>query len=445
MTVETVEKEDIDPQEVYSDVASELEVSGDTPRSVHTSVDAKIAYLPKSDEFGVVVTETNAFPEGQEACEGIHEEAWIENTVNALTNAIPEGASDVVVNLPKQAYVDDIGWLIDEKEELKSRIEDRENSIATTKGGDNLQVSRDSVEFEGSEYDFVVNLSDLGDDLEQSTEASDANQNIVNAPTGVWNTNYSETGKAGLHESVQRIVDETGSENVFVPENYEVFDIEECVDAVDDFFQTDSSAILKGNFGTHGDEVVHLDYEEFETLSARFGINTSDYVKHKVNEVEGRVKDKPSVDPNYSLFDENGGFNGRGESSTAVLEQAVDGRVDLDGEQAEILDYEGRPVDLVYTVWDAGDEYQVGLTVRASNQDDTINANCGSHNFDLVAYDDALNDGLYQGGGGESLENLLNDLAGREVDPESLKDLAGEIAQASIGGRNLSAYRAEKG
>lgn len=443
MTVETVEKGDFDPQEVYSEVASELEVGDDTPRSVHTSVDAKIAYLPETDEFGVVITETNAFPEGQEACEGIHEEEWIENTVNALTNTIPEGSSNVVVNLPRQAYEDDIGWLIDEKEELQSRIEDRVNKIATTKGGDNLQVSSDGVEFEGAEYDFVVNLSDFGDNLEQSTETSDANQNIVNAPTGVWNTNYSETGKAGLHDSVQNVVDKKGSENVFVPENYEVFDLEGCVDAVDDFFQTNESAILKGNFGTHGDEVVHLDYEEFETLSARFGINTSDYVKHKVNEVEERVKDKPSVDPNYSLFDEAGEFNGRGESSTAVLEQAVDGEVDLNGERAEILDYEGRPVDLVYTVWDTGDEYQVGLTIRASSQDETINANCGSHNFDLVAYDDALNDGVYQEGGGESLGNLLNDIAGREVERDNLTDLAGEVAQASLGARNLSAYRAE--
>ena len=440
MTVETAEKRSSELQQIYEEVADD---GFDQPRSVHTSVDAKIAYMPEEDEFGVVITETNAFPEGQEFCDSIHEEEWIENTVNSLINGMPSEADDVVVNLPEQPYQDDVQWLKDEKKELASRIESKLEHVDTTIGAEDLSIGQESVDLNGSEYDFVVNLSDFGDNLESSLESPEGNQNILNASTAVWNTNHLETGKAGLHNSVQTIIEGLGSENVYSPENHEIGNLKECVNVTERFFQKGESAILKGNYGTHGDEVVHLDYEEFEKMSSRFGIDTPDYVRHKVNEVEDRVKHKPSVDPSYSLFDQNGEFNGREDSSTAVIEQAVSETTELEEEQAAILDYDGKPLDLVYTVWDTGNEYRAGLTVRGSKKDDTINANCGSQNFDLVTYDDALENGVYQDGGGESLGNLLGELAGREVERDELTMLADDVAHISLGARNLSAYKAE--
>lgn len=439
MTVETVDKEEFDLESLYEEV---IDGSG-RPRSVHTSVDAKITYNPEEDSFGVAVTETNAFPEAQEYCESIHEEEWIQNTVDALTGALPEDAEDVIVNLPEHAFDGDHDWLKSEKTTITEGIESEIGDVETTVGAANLEISGDQVLHDGTAYDFVLNLSDVADNLNEALVEPDGNTNVVNAPTGIWNTGHPETGKSGLHDSAAQVTDHLGLQNVYIPENYSVQDFEDSVQASQRFFEQGDSAVLKGDFGTHGDEVVYLDREEFENLQQNYRMSISDYVKHKVKEVEGRVSRKKTSDSDYSIFTENGLFDGRGESSSAVVEQAVEGETELNGDHVEVLDYKGRPLDLVFTVWDTGGEYRVGATVRASEKDDTINANCGSQNFDLVPYDQAFEQGIYQSSGPD-LQELLEGLSGRDADRDELMDYSGPVAATALGARNLSAYKAER-
>lgn len=437
MTVETADPSDFDDKEIYEDLREDSQ-----PRSVHTSVDAKIAYLEEEDEFGLVITETNAFPEAQEYCESIHDEDWIQNTVDSLASNIPDEASEVVVNLPGHSFDGDHDWLQSEKNAITDGLEEEIEEIETTIDGENLEVTEDAVRHQETEYDFVINLSDVGDHLDESTSSLEANQNIMNAATAVWNTSRQETGKAGLHQSTEKVMDALNLEKLYAPENQEIETFSETVESVKQYFEKEESAVLKGNFGTHGDEVVHLNYNEFETMSRKFRIGVSDYVKHKVKEVEQRVRQKKTAENNYSIFDGEDRFDGRGERSTAVVEKAIEGETDLGNESAQIIDYEGRPLDLVFTVWDMDDEYRIGATIRASERDDTINANCGSQNFDLVSYDQAFEEGIYQNDGPQ-LQNILENYSDRQVERDELMKYAGRVAATSLGARNLSAYRAE--
>jgi hypothetical protein len=439
LTVETSDAEDFDTESFLDG-----ETDGEIPRSVHTSVDAKILYMEESDSFEIAVTETNAFPEAQEYCDSIHEEEWIENTVDALTSHLPEQERDVVVNLPGHAFDGDHEWLRSEKQEIAGRIDERVGSLETTQDGENLNVTEETVELDGEEFDYVLNLSDIGDPLNNSVSETEANSRIVNAPTAVWNTRYPETGKSGLQDATEDVIGQLGVDGVHVPENRSVKYFSGAVGAAQSFFQDGDSAVLKGDFGTHGDEVVYLDREEYENLSTHLGLSIEDYVRSQVQEVEERVRGKSTTDPDYSLFDDSGQFNGRGESDTAVVERAVEDGFEADGETVEVVDYDGRPIDLVFTVWDTGDEYRTGATVRASEKDDTINANCGSDNFDLVPYGEAFEDGIYQGGNGPGLQELLEDTAGREVQGEELIEYVGPVAATALGTRNLSAYRARE-
>jgi hypothetical protein len=82
--------------------------------------------------------------------------------------------------------------------------------------------------------------------------------------------------------------------------------------------------------------------------------------------------------------------------------------------------------------------------VRASEKEDTINANCGSQNFDLVAYGEAFNSSIYDNSDGPPLRELMNDVAGREVSSEEVLEYVGPVAATSLGTRNLSAYKVEE-
>ncbi|MFB6241339.1 MAG: hypothetical protein ABEJ36_00870 [Candidatus Nanosalina sp.] len=443
MTVETSEPEEFD---TYSFLDGETR--DEMPRSVHTSVDAKILYLEESDSFEVAITETNAFPEAQEHCESIHEEEWIENTVEALTNTLPEDEQDVVVNLPEHAFDGDHGSLADEKTAIAEGIEDHVGRFETTTGGEDLSVTSETVKLEGEEFDYVLNLSDVGDELNPVLSGPEANSRIVNAPTAIWNTRYPETGKAGLQQAAEEVINGLEVTGVHVPENRSIEYFDEAVDVARDFFEDGDSAVLKGDFGTHGDEVVYLDRGEYENLSEQFRIGLQDYIRSRIHEVEERVRSKKTVGFDYSLFQEEGEkekFRGRGESETAVIERAVEDGYEVNGKESEVIDHDGRPIDLVFTVWDTGDEYRTGATLRASEKDDTINANCGRENFDLVPYDEAFGDNIYDSSGGPSLKKLMEETSGRKVSREEIMEYAGPVAATALGTRNLSAYRAEQG
>ncbi len=443
MTVETSDPEDFDTESLYDDLRTPEEPDA-VPDSVHTSVDLKALYFEESDSFEVAITETNAFPEAQEYCDSIHEEEWIGNTVEALTSHLPEQERDVVVNFPGHAFDGDHNWLKSEKDEIAGRIEEEVGNFETTRDGEDLRVTEEKVELEGEDFDYVLNLSDIGDPLNDSVSGTEASSRIVNAPTAVWNTRYPETGKAGLQDVTDDVIKELGADGVHVPENRSVEYFSGAVGAAQSFFQDGDSAVLKGDFGTHGDEVVYLDRQEYENLSTHLGVSIEDYVRSQVHEVEERVRGKSTTGHDYSLFDDSGQFNGRGESDTAVVERAVEDGFEVDGEAAEVLNYDGRPIDLVFTVWDAGDEYGTGATIRASEKSDTINANCGSQNFDLVPYTDAFEEEIYQGGEGPALQDLLEGAAGREVPEEELLEYAGPVAATALGTRNLSSHRARE-
>lgn len=443
MTVEITDPDEFETDSLYEDVRAPKNQKA-IPHSVHTSVDLKVLYLEESDSFEVAITETNAFPEAQEYCDSIHDEEWIENTVEALTSALPDEDKDVVVNMPGNAFDGNHNWLKSEKEEIATRIEGRVERFETTRDGEDLSVTEERVELDGVDFDYVLNLSDVGDQLNPTLSGFEATSRIVNAPTAVWNTRYSETGKSGLQNTAENVTQELDVDGVHVPENRSVEYLSGAVDEAQRFFEDGDSAVLKGDFGTHGDEVIYLNREEYENLSTHFGLSIDEYVQSQIQAVEERVSEKSTSEDDYSLFDESDQFNGRGESNTAVVERAVEDGYEVNGEEVKVLDYNGRPIDLVFTVWDTGEEYRTGVTVRASEKEDTINANCGSQNFDLVAYGEAFNSSIYDNSDGPPLRELMNDVAGREVSSGEVLEYVGPVAATSLGTRNLSAYKVEE-
>ncbi|MBY6294183.1 hypothetical protein GLU60_02230 [Nanohaloarchaea archaeon H01] len=360
MTVEITDPDEFDIESLYEDARAPKNQET-TPHSVHTSVGLKVLYLEESDSFEVAITETNAFPEAQEYCDSIHDEEWIENTVEALTSALPEEDKEVVVNMPGNAFDGNHKWLKSEKEEIADKIEERVERFETTRDGEDLSVTEERVELDDVDFDYVLNLSDVGDQLNPTLSGFEATSRIVNAPTAVWNTRYSKTGKSGLQNTAENVTQELDVDGVHVPKNRSVEYLSGAVDEAQRFFEDGDSAVLKGDFGTHGDEVVYLNREEYEDLSTHFGLSIDEYVQSQIQAVEQRVSEKSTSEDDYSLFDESDQFNGRGESNTAVVERAVEDGYEVNGEELKVLDYNGRPIDLVFSVWDTGEEYRPEL------------------------------------------------------------------------------------
>lgn len=409
----------------------------ENPQSVITSADTKLAYNKDKDKFEtILIGDVNAFPEGLTLVNNWVEQDIIENTLDALESQIPGENPDVAVNMPKYAFENQNNWLINEKQTLKERINSRLNTLETKSGG-GLHVNNGSIEIFDYPVDGYINLSDWSTGLEDITPEHSG----ANSPYAVWNPEVLETSKLGILETASEITPELDNVSTV---NYDVI---ESIEELQEEFPQNGTRILKADlYGTHGDQVIALQTEDFEDeIVAGNVFGDLDYIEQRIQNEENRVSNKTNRDDDFSLIDEEGYFT-EGITDQAILEEGVTGTYrNEDGDELEVLEYEGKPIDIVPLVTYNPEKDRAELqaaTVRASLDED-LNANRGSETFEPQSLHQTWYDGFnenteYDG----SLQELVEDLAGRPVDLE--QEVLPAIEEAGITAYTVRNQSAEK-
>ncbi len=432
-------------EETWGDIDTALEY----PHSVITSVDTKLLYNEDKDRFeAAMVGDFNAFPEGLSL-----QSNWDENgdlvrmTAEALVDHVPGENPTVAVNKPGHIYNSDNSAIIDGKDDLIEEIERLVDETYEVMDGQGLASAEDGSEMQvnGQPVDGYVNISDRAKGLES---VSDAHlEHGAQAPTAVWNTEVPQTGKIGLLETAADVTADI--EHVHTPEFFTVESPEEIVD----YFSEGNSVVLKADqYGTHGDDIVSLDWEEYQEASEMGWIGLEhakglvesplDYVETKIENEERRVQAKGNRPDNFRLYEE-GEFKGPG---PGLVEEAVAGTYEIDGDTFTVVDRDDQPMDFVpVTIYDpeTRDAGVESYLVRASATED-LNANRGFANFDPKhirhAWDQGF-DEVYEDGSG-ALQDTLEEIAGRPVDlEEEVIPVLDEAGQAAYSTRNASSYK----
>jgi len=404
--------------QTLQDTNPEITVSSDyqqidNPHSVITSADTKLAYNKDKDRFEtVLIGDINAFPEGLTVVDNWTEQDILGNTADALESQVPNNSSKIALNLPKYAYDNQNGWLTSEKDSLKDEINQRLDTVVI-KSGEGLDTRNGTIEVFDYPVDGYINISDRSTGLEELRPEHDG----ANSPYAVWNPEIQETSKLGLLETANQITEEL---DYVSSVDYNVVN---SVDEVLDYFPEEGSKILKCDlYGTHGDQVIAFDTDDLEEQILDHEVNQDmEYIMNKIGIEEDRVASKHNRSDTYSMIDEDGFFT-EGLTDKALLEDAVaDTYVNDAGDELDILQIDGNPVDIVplviYNPEIETPELQV-TTVRTSLDDD-LNANRGSSNFEPQSLHDTWYNGFnenvnYDG----TLEDLMSDMADRAVDFE---------------------------
>jgi hypothetical protein len=273
------------------------------------------------------------------------------------------------------------------------------------------------------------------------------------APTAVWNTKIPQTGKIGLLNTAESVTAET--ENVHTPDFFTVESPEEIVD----YFEQGNSVVLKADqYGTHGDDIVSLDWDEYQTALNRGWIGSElehtkglidsplDYIETKIENEERRGQAEGNRPDDFKLY-EDGEFKGPG---PGLVEEAVAGEYSIDGNTYTVVDRDDQPIDFVpVTIYnpETGEAEVESQLVRASATED-LNANRGFTNFDpkhvKYAWEQGFDD-VYKDGSG-ALQDTLEEIAGRPVSLENeILPVLKEAGQAAYRTRNASSYNALDG
>lgn len=430
----------------------QLDTALEDPHSVITSVDTKLLYNEDRDRFeAVMIGDFNAFPEGLSLQSDWEENGdLVEMTAKALIDQVPGENPVVAVNKPGHIYNSNNSAIISGKDDLTDEIEKLVDETYEVMDGQGLDSSDDGskLQVNGQPVDGYVNISDRAIGLDS---ISDQHLELgAQAPTAVWNTQVPQTGKIGLLQTATDVTKDL--EKVHTPDFHTVNSPEDIID----FFSQGNSYVLKADqYGTHGDDIVSLDWDEYRDAAETGWIDLEytkdlidsplDYVQTKIENEEKRVQSKGNRPDDFRLY-EDGEFKGQG---PGLLEEAVTGTMEIGDETYTVIDRDDQPIDFVPVVIynpDKGKPEVESQLVRASATED-LNANRGFANFDpkhiRYAWDHGF-DGVYSEGDGP-LQETLEEVAGRPIDLETeVLPVLEEAGQAAYSTRNGTSYRAQE-
>lgn len=440
------------PTEVWDSLFQSLTESRPAERldrtwpSVVTSVDMKLAYDARTDRFRpVVLGDINANPEGIAL---VHDQNPTNNVLHKVATAYVsniEGDNiNIVIFLPNdvfggkdRSWKNEESWLTRDKQKLVDAISalERVNNVYLSVDGDRLEINDEDMRFAKQEVDGYVNLNDSGERVLQSLQYEiESISKGANAPTAVWTPSLDKTGKAGLLEALSTLSER--APNVFVPKHRRIQNFQ---DGVEFRAHLNNGIVIKGPFGTYGDEVITVRKDED--------------IAQRIEEEENRVRSKRGN--TFTLFDwEQGIFSfssWEADTNYAVAEEMISNTFQRNGRSLKVVDIKHGskryPVDFVPLVVRTGSGPGVpSILVRLSGKDN-LNANLGAKYTQLVSLEEALmGDVSFPGHNRKKVKiaNQLARIAGRNVSLKELENAIQKGAYLAFASRNLAAFWAER-
>ncbi|QLH81077.1 hypothetical protein [Halosimplex pelagicum] len=419
--------------------------------NVVTSADVKLTYNTERDSFvPYLLGDINANPEGLRIHEEKSDRPVLELVARAFLSNVSGTERSVVVNLPESVFdtsdnewVDKDRWIVSDKQAVVDTISELQSvcTVFLTAGARGISQRDSTITYDRAQgqvqVDGYVNLTDWGVPLQTALDSDvNAMSKGANAPTGVWNPQFETSGKLGLLREAKQLVHQR--QGVELPRFTRI----ETVSDVRNFYEElGRRVVVKGPYGTWGDEVVVVDDPQS--------------IRRKALEKEQIVRDKRSFS-DFSILCENKEefcFNSRANTSHyGVVEEAIAGTFERDNVQYETFeipprchpDSENSPIDFVpLVVRDTSapgstDSTVVSTVVRVSSKPD-LNANAGTEYVNYYTLEE-IRDGSVaipnprdEATFDVDLWELLERTAGRTVTSGELQDAiraAGHVAFA---------------
>lgn len=417
-----------------------------------TSVDVKLCYNHSEDSFiGVVLSDINANPggirdrskKGQVDIAKLVSEAFIAN--------LRGDEFELAIILPSDVYDDSTGrwhspqsWYTQDRRVIADAVKRRQAVSETTLVSDcsrlhytsgQLSIRQDDNELS---VDGYVNLDDTGVALSHAlNDEINALAKGANAPTAVWNPRFDKSGKVGLLEMAAELSKET--KTVSCPRFRRV----EALSELDNFRAEIGDSVLKGPFGTHGNEVVSIRQEDGSI--------------QEIRAVEERLKQEGGQ-KEFKIYEESTDafvFNDRGwESGYGLAEEAITGTFHRDGDEIETLEFKTEsgphPIDFVPLAICRNDQSpEIPSTMVRISNSTNLNANLQAGSMTLETLKTAFKNGVtVEVEAGEyrriNIQRLAEQIAQRPVSFEELQNPLLEAGRLALLVRNRTALQIEQ-
>lgn len=428
--------------------------------SVLTSVDLKLTYDETEDQFRpFIIGDINANPEGI----AVHNEKITKDLPELIASQfisnIQGSGLRIVVSLPEKVYSkndsswkDTDSWLTQDKRLIVQALQQlsRIERVYLTADAAGISSTEQEIEYtppHGRPHpiDGYVNLYDLGESLGDALESDPAVYSLgANAPTAVWNPYHPWTNKIGLLRTTSEVL--VGSSEVQIPRFQKVH----SVDGIESFAQAiGRPVVLKGPYGTWGDEVVT--------------IKSPEKVEQRIVEKERVVQDKRGWS-SFSMLNLSTGemeFKSRsGEIpplSYGYVEEAITGEFERNGHQYDTVEviYGGShesnncPIDFVPLIT-RGDDSKTSIPsiiLRIAGRS-KLNANSNSEFVTYASLREAFEEPVMVNTLNSRIEfnlrSTLENIADRTVEFSEIREALNLAGSVAFTARNLSAYAAEE-
>lgn len=436
--------------DVYGESAAVLaDVLADAPPertdgtwpSTVTSVDVKLAYDGDGDRFvAVLVGDVNANPEGIALVHGTRDGGVVASAVDAYLSNVAGTDLRIVATLSPGA-LDSAGnwrdetWLTRDRRALvEALVSDDRVATLDRAVSAHLAVEDGALVLPGvdASYDGYVNLDDTGTALLAGFQGDvTAMSEGANAPTAVWTPELASTGKDELLTDAASVAERVGG--VRTPRHRRV----RTIGDLESFRRTvEGPVVLKGPFGTHGDEVVT--------------IPPGADVAERVDQEERRIRQLRNW-PEFSIRDgQRFVFRhpDRAPVGYGLVEEGIDGEMGDFQVVDHVWDGQRCPLDFVPLAVRSGDGVAVpSVLVRASSRTD-LNANTSSRYTTFEPLEKCLAGAVPVDHPDADvhldLRAELEAVAGRPVELAELRGLMERAGTVALAARNRSALRAEQ-
>jgi hypothetical protein len=361
-----------------------------------------------------------------------------------------------VFDRPSDTWVNEQSWLTQDKKaivEVTKHLSQVEQIYKTIRGAGisvkNSQLQYTPIDGEQRPVDGYINLHDVGESLCAALGGDvKAISKGANAPTAVWNPNHPWTNKIGLlRKTAETIVD---IPEVAIPRFQRV----QSVNDVKGFLRsTNQNIVLKGPYGTWGDEVVPIE--------------SADEIERKILEKERIVQDKREW-PDFSMLDLSSGnlqFRSRSEHLPPVqyglVEEAIESPFERTGRVHDIINIpsfahpngKSSPIDFVPLIVRAANDSRrlvdiPSILLRISGNPN-LNANAGAEYTCICSLEEVYDDSVTVPSPYSSnkfmfdFKTEVERVAGRAVPLSELQSVLMKTGAVAFTARNLSAFAIE--